>query len=70
MTMDSLKNTKEGIFNIEDAKPEDVEAIRNIIRSSWLELYPNETYGITAEDISAIDWFNAESLSKRRKEII
>ncbi len=69
--MGQLKNRQEEKdFKIEDAKPEDVEAIRKIIRNSWLELYPNETYGIIAEDISAIDWFNPESLERRRKEII
>ncbi len=54
---------------IEDAKPEDVKAIRDIIRASWLELYPNETYGITTEDLSAIDWYEPKGLERRRKEI-
>ncbi len=57
-------------FKIENAKPEDVKAIRTIVRDAWIELYPNEKYGITAEDISAIDWFNFEKLEKSRKEII
>jgi ribosomal protein S18 acetylase RimI-like enzyme len=69
MPMDSLKNTRENMFNIEDAKPEDVEAIRTIVRDAWLEVYPNETHGITAEDISAIDWFNPEDIAKRKKGI-
>lgn len=56
-------------FKIEDAKQEDVEVMRTIVKNSWVELYPNETYGITREDLLAIDWFNAERLEKRRKEI-
>ncbi|HEY4513185.1 MAG TPA: GNAT family N-acetyltransferase [Candidatus Paceibacterota bacterium] len=56
-------------FTIEDAKPEDVETMRTIVKNSWLELYPNETYGITIEDLSSIDWYNPEKLDKRRKEI-
>ena len=70
MSMDELKNTQEGAdFLIEDAKPEDVERIRTISRDAWLEIYPNETYGITREDIEAIDWLNPEELEKRRKKI-
>jgi ribosomal protein S18 acetylase RimI-like enzyme len=68
--MDSLRNTQEGIFNIEDAKPEDVETLRTIVRDAWLELYPNETYEIKAKDISAIDWYNPKGLARRRKEIV
>ncbi|OGI68577.1 hypothetical protein A2738_01715 [Candidatus Nomurabacteria bacterium RIFCSPHIGHO2_01_FULL_42_15] len=70
MKSDELKNVEEENFKIEDAKPEDVEAIRAIVKDAWLEIYPNEKYGITTEDISAIDWFNSESLATRRKEII
>src|SRR3989344_8861018 len=56
-------------FLIEDAKSEDVEAMRAIVEDVWVELYPNEAYGITREDLLAIDWFNEERLEKRRKEI-
>jgi GNAT superfamily N-acetyltransferase len=70
MPIDSLKNKQEGIFNIEDARPEDVEALRAIVRDAWLELYPNETHGITREDISTIDFFKPFALEKRRKDII
>jgi ribosomal protein S18 acetylase RimI-like enzyme len=56
-------------FIIENAKPEDVETLRIIVRDAWLEIYPNKTYGITTEDISAIDWYNSHELDKRRKEI-
>ena len=69
MAMDSLENREEAIFNIEDAKPEDVEMMRTIVRDSWLKLYPNESYGITYQDLSAIDWFEPSRLDKRRKEI-
>lgn len=70
MTMDSLPNKQEDLFQIEDAKPEDVEALRTIVRDAWLEIYPNEEYGITTEDISSIDWYSPEGLAKRRKEIL
>jgi GNAT superfamily N-acetyltransferase len=70
MVMDELKNTQErGDFTIEDAKPEDIEKIRTIARDAWLEIYPNETYGITREDIEAIGWFDPMGLKRRRKEI-
>ncbi len=67
MPMDSLKNTHEVLFRIEDAKPEDVEQIRAIVIEAWLEIYPNEKYGITREDIAAIDWHNPDE--KRRQKI-
>ena len=70
MAMDELKNTQEsGNFNIEDAKPEDVERIRAIARDAWVEIYPNEAHGIERADIEAIDWFNEDELEKRRKKI-
>ena len=59
----------EDVFKIEDAKPEDVVALRTIVRDAWLELYPNEAYGITAEDISAIDWYAPKEIEKRKREI-
>lgn len=67
--MDTLKNTQEGDFKIEDANPADVEAIRIIARDAWLEIYPNEKFGITREDVAAIDWLNPEELEKRRRKI-
>ena len=70
MPKDSPKNTQEGDnFTIEDAKPEDVVAIRTIARNWWLEIYPSEAHEISAEDISAIDWYNPEGLARRRREI-
>lgn len=68
--MDSLKNSQKDIFNIEDAKPEDVETMIAIRKARWLEIYPNEKYGITTEDIVNIDWTNKEDLVRRRKELI
>ena len=58
------------LFKIVDAKPEDVEAMRTIVRDAWLELYPNEQYGITREDIAVIDFHKPEDLEKRRRDII
>lgn len=34
-------------MKIEDALPEDVEAMRTLVKNAWLELYPNDAYGIT-----------------------
>ncbi len=65
--MDSLSNSQERLYKIEDAQPEDVEAMRALVREAWLEIYPNEEYGITREDIEAIDW--QEGNDKRRTEI-
>ncbi len=56
-------------FRIEDAKPEDVYVIRTIVRDAWVSLYPNEEYGITAEDLSAIDWYKPEGMERRKREI-
>lgn len=70
MTMDSSKNSQEEILKIENAKPEDVEKTMAIARDAWLEIYPNETYGITREDIGAIDWFNLDKLEKRKQTTI
>ena len=70
MPLNTLKDTRE-ISNsvVEDAKPEDVEQIIIIARDSWLDIYPNEKYGITREDIADIDWFNPDELEKRRRKI-
>lgn len=68
MTMDALKNTQEGGFSIEDARPEDVEATRTIVRDAWLRIYPNQEHGITLEDLQGIDWFT--EMDRRRQEII
>ncbi len=38
-------------FQIEKAKPEDAEGIRNVLDVTWLATYPNEESGITLEDI-------------------
>jgi GNAT superfamily N-acetyltransferase len=38
---------------IREATAEDVEAMREIQRRTWLATYPNEAYGITREDIEA-----------------
>ncbi|MDQ5954474.1 MAG: hypothetical protein QG583_402 [Patescibacteria group bacterium] len=59
----------EGDFKIEDAKPEDVETMINIKKARWLEIYPNEKYGIATEDLLAIDYYNPESLIKRKSEL-
>lgn len=67
MTMEGLKNTQEGGFHIEDAKPEDVEAMRTMVRDAWLQIYPNEEHGITLEDLQGIDWFT--EMDRRRQEI-
>ena len=69
MTLDPWENTQQSMLKIEDARPEDVETMRTITRDSWLKIYPNEKYGITAKDIADIDWYNPEGLAKRQKEI-
>ena len=56
-------------MKIFSASSEDVEAMRTIVKNSWLELYPNKEYGITREDLLAIDWYNRAKLDKRKKEI-
>lgn len=70
MPSDSLKNTHEAISKLEDAKPEDVEAMRTIVRDAWVELYPDKESGITAEDLLAIDWYNREVMEKQKREIV
>jgi GNAT superfamily N-acetyltransferase len=56
-------------FTIEDAHPEDVETLRHIVRDAWLRLYPNTEFGITKEDIEAIDWLEPVGIERRRREI-
>ena len=68
--MNTLQNKKNNYnCTLEDAKSENVKKIRTIAKNAWLEIYPNEKYGITREDITAIDWFNPEEIEKRKKEI-
>jgi ribosomal protein S18 acetylase RimI-like enzyme len=56
-------------YRIEGAMPEDVRAMRTLVREAWLELYPNERYGISREDIEEIDWFNLMGMEKQRKDL-
>lgn len=56
-------------FRICDAKPEDVEAMRTIVQYWWVELYPNEKYGITREDVAGINFLKPEYVAIRKKEI-
>lgn len=66
--MDTLKELQEDRnFKIEDAKPEDVEAMRTIVKDAWTKIYVNADHGITAEDLAAIDWY--KDLDRRRKDI-
>lgn len=65
--MEQKKNKQEEIFTIEDAKPEDIEVMRTLVKDAWLEFYPNETYGITYEDVATIDWYS--DLERRRKDL-
>src|SRR3989344_8805595 len=67
MVMNLLKNTQEGNFRLEDAKPEDAEVMRTIVRDAWLEIYPNEEYEITSKDIVSINWYT--DMDRRKKEI-
>lgn len=36
---------------IENAKPEDAEAIMRLKRAAWVQAYPSEEHGVTKEDI-------------------
>ena len=38
---------------IDDATPDDVYAVRQVQRETWLATYPNEEHGITRDDIAA-----------------
>ncbi len=40
-------------IDIREALPDDVDAMRDVQRHTWIATYPNETYGITKEDIEA-----------------
>lgn len=65
-----MENLEKREYKIEDARPEDVEKIRMIARDWWIKLYPNEEFGITREDIEAIDWLNPEQMERRRRKIL
>jgi len=64
-----MENLEKIEYKIDDARPEDVEKMRMIARNWWVSLYPNEKFGITREDIEAVDWFNADQIEKRRRRI-
>ncbi len=59
-------------IKIENAKPEDVRGIAEVFYKTWLATYPNEEYGITVADVedNYKDSFTAETLEKRRKQIL
>jgi len=70
--MDSLRNNQEGAYKIELARPDDVRRLQEIIRACWLDTYPNETAGITREDIAGRDFYtgdNAEAVEYRKERM-
>lgn len=63
---DERLNTTE--IEVDNATGEDVEGIRNVNRTAWLDTYPNEEYGITREDIEQFFDHYSESESQKRLE--
>lgn len=52
-----------------EASTDDVQAISEVQKKTWLSTFPNEEYGITHEDILSEDFFGKNRIEKR-KEII
>lgn len=53
-------------ISIRKARIEDTEAIRDVQYRTWLETYPNETYGITRKDITDFFFEPPEIAAERR----
>lgn len=56
---------------IKKAEKEDAEGIQNVFYSTWMETYPNETAGITREDIEVFfkDSMTDSGIQKRVEDI-
>jgi len=54
---------------ITEATLDDVEAISEVQKETWLATYPNEQARITRDDILSEDFFSKERLESRRKTI-
>lgn len=70
MTTESRLNGSETLpIEVTLASPEDAEAIVRIQASVWLATYPNETYGITYEDIQGMGLDNSEAVRSWKLQI-
>jgi RimJ/RimL family protein N-acetyltransferase len=54
-------------IEIREAHPDDADAMREVLRLTWVATYPNEVYGITKEDIEAQFRENPEMTEERRE---
>jgi ribosomal protein S18 acetylase RimI-like enzyme len=54
-------------IDVREALPDDAEAMREVQRHTWIATYPNETYGITKEDIEARFREDPETARERRE---
>lgn len=54
---------------VDIAKPEDAEQIVQVQREAWLATYPNEAYGITYDNVAAIDFTSPERIVSWQKHI-
>jgi ribosomal protein S18 acetylase RimI-like enzyme len=57
---------------ITSAKPEDSEGIQEVFFKTWLDVYPNEEFGITLDDIQDRykNALTAEGIAKREKFLV
>jgi hypothetical protein len=53
--------------DIRGVLPGDAEVIREVQRLTWLATYPNETYGITEEDIEACFYEDLATAQEKRE---
>jgi ribosomal protein S18 acetylase RimI-like enzyme len=53
-------------IGIREARPDDADPMREVQRHTWIATYPNETYGITKEDIEARFREDPETARERR----
>ena len=54
-------------IDIREACPDDANSMREVQRHTWIVTYPNETYGITKEDIEARFREDPETARERRE---
>ena len=67
--METIKPNEDTPIEISTATLNDVRAISEVQKASWLATYPNEEYGITKEDILSEDFFSNERIEKRTEII-
>lgn len=66
---EKFEPTKEQVFRVESAAPDDAVGIAHVRNRTWLATYPNKETGVTKEDILAKNFESEDQVQRWRKAI-